>query len=447
MPDTQPPETAGSVETLPVLATTTGVIGPSMVVTVAVETTEARTAIAEAVRHDGRLLVVPRRADGRYGRVGTVAKIEQDGNLPNGERAVVLRGLQRAVLGAGVSGHGDGLWVEAEPTRTIDVSSPELDRLVTEYRAVVEAILEHRGARPLAESIAGLHDPNAVADLALYSPDLDFDQKVEVLETVDVTDRLRLVLGWAKDTLAELTVRDELRRNLEDQLGKEQREAVLRRQLAAIQAELDDGDADADGSVAAYRAKLAALVEAGVAPAVTDAIAKELDKLARTPAQNPEHGWIVGWLDTVFALPWAVRADRPIDLDEARRVLDADHAGLEKVKTRLIEYLAVRKLRADRARAVEPADHTDEDGDRATAQPGRSGRARSAAEGSILLLVGPPGVGKTSLGESVARALGRPFAACRWAASVMRPRSVVTGAPTSAPGRPLRCGPSPRPAP
>ncbi|MEZ5260893.1 MAG: LON peptidase substrate-binding domain-containing protein [Acidimicrobiales bacterium] len=170
MPDTQPPETAGSVETLPVLATTTGVIGPSMVVTVAVETTEARTAIAEAVRHDGRLLVVPRRADGRYGRVGTVAKIEQDGNLPNGERAVVLRGLQRAVLGAGVSGHGDGLWVEAEPTRTIDVSSPELDRLVTEYRAVVEAILEHRGARPLAESIAGLHDPNAVADLALYSP-------------------------------------------------------------------------------------------------------------------------------------------------------------------------------------------------------------------------------------------------------------------------------------
>ncbi|MCC6437969.1 MAG: endopeptidase La [Acidimicrobiales bacterium] len=403
MPDTTSPDTAepvepagrtGATQLLPVLAVTTGVIGPSMVVTVAVESADARTAIADAVRHDGRLLVVPRRADGGYSRVGTIAKVEQDGNLPNGERAVVLRGMQRAVLGAGVGDRGDGLWVEAEPVSTGDVSSPELDRLVAEYRTVVEAILDRRGARSLAESIAGLHDPNAVADLSLYSPDLDFDQKVQVLETVDVTERLRLVLGWARDTLAELTVRDELRRNLEDELSKEQRDAVLRRQLAAIQSELNDGGGD--DATAAYRARLADLEAAGVPAAVTDAISAELDKLARTPAQNPEHGWIVGWLDTVFALPWAVRADQPIDLEAARAILDGDHAGLDKVKGRLVEYLAVRKLRQERAVGAEDS--------------GAAGRARSAASGSILLLVGPPGVGKTSLGESVARALGRPFA-------------------------------------
>ncbi len=375
--------------TLPVLAVTTGVIGPSMVVTVAVESPDARTAIAEALRHDGRLLVVPRRADGGYSRVGTIAQVEQDGNLPGGERAVVLRGVQRAELGAGVSGQGDGLWVEAEPVASTEVSTPELDRLVAEYRTVVEAILEHRGARGLAESLRGLHDPNAVADLALYSPDLDFDQKTEVLETIDVAARLRLVLGWARDTLADLSVRDELRRNLESELSKEQREAVLRRQLAAIQQELGDS-ADATDT---YRAKLEALQAAGAPDSTVAAITAELDKLARTPAQSPEHGWITAWLDTMFELPWTNRVDQRIDLDEARAVLDADHAGLDKIKERIVEHLAVRKLQAER----QPDTTT-------------AGTARSAAVGSILLLVGPPGVGKTSLGASIAAALGRPFA-------------------------------------
>ncbi len=377
-----------SVLTLPVLPTEAGVIGPQMVVTLALDTAEARAAVDDAAQHgDNRLLVVPRLPSGRYAKVGTIVKIEQDGGLPGGARGVVVRGIERARLGAGITGRGGTLWLEVEPVAATVVSSPEVDPLVAEYRAVVEAILERRGARQLAESIGSLHDPNAVADLALYSPDLTFDQKVEVLETVDVAARLRLVLGWARDTLAELTVQAELRRNLEEQLSKEQREAVLRRQKAAIEEELGDGEGDA-GTVADYRAQLAALADAGAPAAIVAAIGRELDKLARTNAQSPEHGWITAWLDQVFDLPWTTHAAEQLDLAEAARVLDADHAGLEKVKERIVEYLAVRKLRAERG--VSPS----------------GGRGN----GTIVALVGPPGVGKTSLGESIARALGRPFA-------------------------------------
>jgi ATP-dependent Lon protease len=381
------PET--TTRTLPVLPLTAGVVGPQMVVTFALETAEAKAAVEDAKKTGGRLLVVPRLVGeaepGRYAKVGTVAQIEQDGDLPNGQRGIVLRGIERARLGAGVAGEGRALWIEAVTVPAGVVSSPEVDELVREYRTVVEAILDHRGARPLAEAIGSMHDPNAVADLSLYSPDLTFEQKVQVLETVDVAERLRLVLGWAKDVLADLSVSSDLRRNLEDQLGKEQREAVLRRQLAAIQSELGEG-ADSEGSVAAYRAKLAELRAGGAADAVTNAIDRELDKLARTSTQSPEHGWITAWLDTVFELPWTNRVPDQLDVADAARVLDEDHAGLDKVKERILEYLAVRKLRADREVETE----------------------RGA--GTIIALVGPPGVGKTSLGASVARALGRPFA-------------------------------------
>jgi ATP-dependent Lon protease len=379
------------VRTLPVLPLTTGVVGPQMVVTLALETDEARAAADDARRADGRVLLVPR-VDGRYARVGTVAKIEQDGELPGGGRGLVVRGMERAVLGSGRSDLGQALWVDVESVNAAVVSTPEIDRLVAEYRVVVEETLAQRGARQLADSISGLHDPHAVADLALYSPDLTFEQKIEVLEATDVEARLRLVLGWARETLAELKVRGDLRRNLEEELSKEQREALLRRQMSAIQKELDEGG-DSESLVGQYRARLTELVERGAPSSATDAIAKELDKLARTPAQSPEHGWIVAWLDTVFDVPWGVQAPEVLDLDDARATLDADHAGLDKVKERILEYLAVRKLRRDRGVAAD-----------AGSAPGRGG------SGTLLALVGPPGVGKTSLGSSIARALGRPFA-------------------------------------
>ncbi len=400
MPDTQ-------TLTLPVLPLTSGVVGPTMVVNIVLETPEARTAVEAAQRHSGRLLLVPK-LDGHYARVGTIAKIENVGELPGGHRAVVVRGLERAVIGAGVGGEGDGLWVSAEPVSesapgesTVTERSRELAR---EYRAVVEAILDHRGAGRLAEGLRGITDPGAVADTALYLPDLSLEQKVEVLEAVDAEARLEKVLAWAKDVLADVAVRTEVNRGVAEGIDQAQREAVLRRQMEAIRAELGEGE---DDVIADYRSRLEA---SGAPEEVRAAAERELEKLERTGPQSPEHGWILSWLDTILELPWSVRAEDPIDLTAARAVLDADHAGLDDVKERIVELLAVRKLRAERgldspSGHVSPDDVSTGGGDGADA-----GRNRGRGSGAILALVGPPGVGKTSLGQSVARAMGRPFA-------------------------------------
>ena len=382
MPATRNPrnEPGGSTATLtlPVLPLTAGVVGPGMVVTIALETDGARAA-ADAAAESRRLLLVPN-VDGRYAAVGTVAAIEDSRN-----GVLMVRGIERAVLGsADVTRDGSAMWLSAEPVADAEPPSEEVKRLAAEYKAVVEQILDRRGARQVAAALRGIRDPGQVADTSLYSPDLSIEDKVQVLETVDVEARLLFVLQRAQDTLAELTVKDEVDGRVAEGMEQQQREAILRRQLAAIREELGDGAADGSDPDD-YRARLAA---SGAPEHVVTAVEKELDKLERTSGQSPEHSWIVSWLDTVLDIPWSSRADESYDLDEVQRVLDADHAGLDDVKERLVEALAVRKLRAERDAAV------------------IGGRG----SGTILALVGPPGVGKTSLGESVARALGRPFA-------------------------------------
>src|SRR5919106_1524039 len=357
-----------STEPLPLLPLTSGVVLPGMVVTATLETPESRSASSAAGDTGGHLLLVPK-VDGRYATVGTVAKIENAGELPNGQLAVVVRGLHRARIGAGVAGTGTATWVEVEPI----ADPPATERAMSmarEYRAVVENILEARGAAQ-------------VADTAVYSPDLSFEQKVEVLEAVDVEQRLEKVLAWARDTLAEVSLKEEIRKDVSEGLEKTQREFILRQQLAAIRKELGEGE-DGEDVLDAYRKK----VEEGKMPeAVRTAVEREIDRLERTSEQSPEHGWIRTWLDTMTELPWGDKSEDTLDIAEARRVLDADHTGLEDVKDRILEYLAVRKLRRERGLAD---------------QGGRGA-------GAIIALVGPPGVGKTSLGESVARAMGRRF--------------------------------------
>src|ERR687898_427666 len=370
-----------STETLPLLPLTSGVVLPGMVVTATLETPESRSASSAAGDTGGHLLLVPK-VDGRYATVGTVAKIENAGELPNGQLAVVVRGLHRARIGAGVAGTGTATWVEVEP---ID-DPPATERamqLAREYRAVVENILEARGAAQVAELLRGITDPGQIADTAVYSPDLSFEQKVEVLEAVDVEQRLEKVLAWARDTLGEVELKDRIRKDVSEGMEKSQREFILRQQLAAIRKELGEGE-DGESPIDAYRAK----VEEGKMPeAVREAVEREIGRLERTSEQNPEHGWIRTWLDTMTELPWGEKSTDALDIAEARRVLDADHTGLEDVKDRILEYLAVRKLRRERGLAD---------------QGGRGA-------GAIIALVGPPGVGKTSLGESVARAMGREF--------------------------------------
>jgi ATP-dependent Lon protease len=368
-----------STQTLPLLPLNNGVVLPGMVVTVTIETSEAQAAADAAQAADRELILVPKQ-DGRYASVGVVAKVENAGQLPNGTSAVIVRGMHRARIGLGVAGQGPATWVQVEEATETEPTERARE-LAREYRAVVENILEARGAGRVAELLRGITEPGPIADTAAYSPDLSFERKVEVLETLDVEARVEKVLAWARDTLADVELKEKIRDEVNSGMEKTQREFLLRQQLAAIRKELGEG---AEDEQASYREKF----ETIELPAdVRKAVDRELDKLERTSEQSPEHGWIRTWLDTVAELPWGTRTTDDLDVTEARSVLDADHDGLEDVKDRIVEYLAVRKLRAERG--LKSSD-------------GREG-------GAIIALVGPPGVGKTSLGQSVARALGRKF--------------------------------------
>ncbi len=360
--------------TLPVLPLRNGVVFPHMVVTLRIETEEGRRALAAARQAGDRMLLVPR-IDGSYAKVGTIAEIHESDEQGN----VVVSGVSRARVGSGSTGPEGALWVEAEPQPEADVHDAALDELAAEYRAVVTEILAHRGMEAVAERILGIDNPSQLADLAVYSPDLSLAQKVEVLETLDVRERLGKLLGWMREVLADLELRKKVRDEAAERIEKSQKEYLLRTQLEAIRKELGE-DHDVAGE---YRTRLE---ELNAPDDVKEAIAREIDRLERMSEQSPEHSWVRTWLDTMFDVPWGVETEDRLDLDEARAVLDADHTGLHDVKERIVEHLAVRKLRTER---------------------GVEDTGREA--GAILLLVGPPGVGKTSLGESVARALGRRF--------------------------------------
>jgi ATP-dependent Lon protease len=360
--------------TLPVLPLHNGVVFPQMAVTIQVSSDEGRTAIAAADRSGGRILIVPR-LQGRYAGVGTIATVQSDD-----EGNIVVSGESRARVGAGSVDETGALWVEAEESPEVDIVDEALDELVAEYRAVVSAVLENRGLGRVAERLLSMDNPSQLADLAVYSPDLSLDQKVQLLEALDIRHRLGLLLEWMREVLADQELRRKVRDDASESIEKSQKEYILRQQLEAIRKELGD-----EGDVASeYRAKLD---ERQLPDAVAETISKEIDRLERMSEQSPEHSWIRTWLDTMFDLPWGVTSDDRLDLEEAWTVLDADHTGLHDVKERIVEHLAVRKLRKERGLADE------------------AGRD----SGAILLLVGPPGVGKTSLGESVARALGRKF--------------------------------------
>jgi ATP-dependent Lon protease len=426
--------------TLPVLPLNNDVVLPHMVVTLALETDEARAAADAAARADDTLLLVPRQPDGRYARVGTIARIENRGNLPGGMPALVIRATTRAEVGVGVIGQTSALWVHVTPLPDAEVTA-EVDELATELRAALRALFESLGGRRLTEVLRGVDDPSALADIVGWWPDLAVERKVELLETPELIERLRLVLGWVKEALAEHELADKIRHDVSDGLEARQREFLLRQQMDAIRKEL--GEDGGDDLVGGYRERLTKLAEA---KAVTDdtrkAIEREIDRLERTPEQNTEHGWIRNWLDTVFEIPWGERSVDDYDIDRARQVLDEDHTGLEEVKDRIVEMLAVRKLLAERAEeSVDDAADTDaaddkagdadaspgdgsdgdagsdDDGDASDGDAGERPRPRLVPDvdasgrkpGAILALAGPPGVGKTSLGASVARALGRRF--------------------------------------
>ena len=390
---------AQSGTTLPVLALDDDVVLPGMVVPVDLSDSEIRSAVeaAQSAARGGeapggrsvskpRVLIVPR-IDGSHAAAGTVATVEQVGRTPQGEPAAVLRGTDRARVGAGTTGPGAALWVSvdirAEPAPEGGYPG-KVTELAKEYRGLAATFLQKRGAWQMVDSIQQTEDPAALADRGGYSPFLTTAQKLQLLESGDVAERLRLLIEWTREYLAELDVAETIEKDVQEGVDKQQREFLLRRQMDAIRKELNELDGKPGSEEDDYRSR----VEGAELPDhVREAALAEVDKLERAGDSSPESGWIRTWLDTVLAMPWNVRSEDAYDVSGARGVLDADHTGLSDVKDRITEYLAVRKRREERGLGV-------------------IGGRRS---GAVLALVGPPGVGKTSLGESVARAMGREF--------------------------------------
>jgi len=466
---------------LPVLPLTSGVVFPDMVVTVAAESERAKQVASE---NDSQIFLLPR-IDGNFSNVGVIATVEDKGRLPNGNLALTLRAQGRARAGVGVRDDAQGLWLEVHPIEDPEPTPEQLTK-AQQYRAAAAELMEHLGGgRRFVAVLDDVDHPGALADTIAHWPELTLEQRVQLIEAVDVDQRLDLATTWLMEALADLTIRAKIRSDVEEGLEETQRKAILQRQLAAIRAELGE-DVDGSGAVEEYRTQLEGR---NVDESVRTAIATEIDRLERTGEQSMESSWIRSWLDQAFEIPWEVNDVESDDLTAAREILDADHTGLDEVKERLVEHLAVRSLRRRRSDAAEPVDArlistgpssdaplsdlTEASDDDVAVERSGSGVAAEAASvsehdtappapdtnatdgtterqatdptphdreadtgtdaaddaeppvapttakvvravkgrdrGVVLALVGPPGVGKTSLGESVARALGRKF--------------------------------------
>src|SRR5579875_760915 len=347
------------------------VVFPGMGVTLPIE-----------VGNDERVVLVPRH-ESEFLEVGTVAEVADRVRLPGGGRAVLLSGQHRALIGAARTGPEGELRVEVDE-RPDEENAParpgRVRQLEREYRAVVEEILELRGDDGrIAAFIRAIVDPGPLADSAGYSPNLSYEQKVELLRTLPIDERLELAIKLQRESLAELQLRKRIREDVQEGAERQQREYFLRKQMESIRKELGEDEASV---VDEYREKIAA---AKMPEEAEKQALKELARLERMGEQTGESSMIRTYLDWLVAIPWSKRSEEHLDPVAARNILDEDHAGLDDVKSRITEYLAVRKLRTERGIEADPK------------------------SGAILTLVGPPGTGKTSIGRSIARALGREY--------------------------------------
>ena len=367
---------------VPVLFVSEPILLPGMVVPIELDDAARAAVDAAQSSESGQLLIAPR-LDDRYPTYGVLASIVQVGRIPGGGAAAVVKGERRAHIGTGTTGPGAALWVEV--TEVDDAEATEETRaLAAEYKKLLLAMLQRREAWQIVDVVNKITDPSAMADTAGYASYLTDVQKRELLETEDVSQRLRQLIAWTGEHLAEVEVNDKIAEDVRSGMDKQQKEFLLRQQLAAIRKELGELGPDGQGEEADYRSRVEA---ADLPEKVREAALREVGKLERSSDQSPEGGWIRTWLDTVLELPWNVTTEDSTNLTLAREVLDADHHGLGDVKDRIVEYLAVRARRAQRNMSV----------------------VGGRGSGAVMVLAGPPGVGKTSLGESVARALGRKF--------------------------------------
>ncbi len=384
-PDPEPRQDVdpGPLRTLPLVALRETVIFPEMIVPLQVGREKSVHALNKAVA-DGTpiALVTQRQADreditdpAELYTVGTLAKIAQVAQLQDGTVRAIVQGQQRLRL-IGFDSVDPSIMARVEILPDTSPQGVEVQALVRSVQAQIEQYVQSGAPVPPEAAVAArnITEPGLLADMVAYSPDMSTEQRQEMLETVDVIERLKLVAAFLARQIEILELKGKIQSEVKSEMDKTQREYILREQLKAIQRELGEDDPQ-QAEINELREKVEA---AGMPEEVKARAIKEVDRMSRIPSASPEVGVIRTYVDWLVGLPWNITSEDQLDIKEAARILDEDHYGLEKVKERILEYLAVRSL-ADTIRSP------------------------------ILALVGPPGVGKTSLGKSVARAMGRKF--------------------------------------
>jgi ATP-dependent Lon protease len=374
---------AERIQVVPLVALRDTVIFPEMIVPLQVGRDRSVKALDRAVRTSQPVALVTQRvndqeeinaADELYA-VGTLAKIAQVIRLQDGTVRAIVQGQKRIRLLDLVQ---TDPYLEAR-VETIDDTAPktlEIEALMASIHSQIEQYVNSGASVPPEVAVAArnITDGGLLADMTAYSPEMTTEQRQELLETVEVPDRLRLASSFLAKQIEVLELKGRIQSEVKSEMDKTQREYILREQMKAIQKELGEDDpAVAEANELREKVEQSAMPEE-----VKEKALKEVDRLSRIPSASPEQGVIRTYVDWLVSLPWGVETDDNLDLEEVERVLNEDHWGLEKIKERIIEYMAVRKL-AEKIRSP------------------------------ILLFVGPPGVGKTSLGKSIARAMGRKF--------------------------------------
>ncbi|MGI5836987.1 MAG: endopeptidase La [Chloroflexota bacterium] len=319
-------------------------------------------------------------------KMGTVIRILQVMRQPQGGMSVTVQGLERIILLDFIS-EQPYLVARVELRPEIEERTPEVEALRRTLVSLFQRVVELSAYLPneLATVASSIEDPRQLAYLVASNVRGDVPFKQDILEIDSIREKLQRLIDHVRREIEVLEIAEQIRTQAQQQIAKNQREYILREQLRAIQRELGE-EAGAGREAARLRKRLE---EANLPPEARQEADRELNRLEQLPASSPEHGIITTYLDWLASLPWNKTTGERIDVVRARQVLDEDHYDLERIKDRILEYLAVRKLKEER---------TGE-------EPGEEGLMREP----ILCLVGPPGVGKTSLGQSIARAMGRKF--------------------------------------
>ncbi|MDP9280857.1 MAG: endopeptidase La [Chloroflexota bacterium] len=367
---------------LPVVPLREAVVFPKLVVPLGVGREKSVAAINAAMAEERHLIVLVAQRDAEIDdvqpeqihNVGTVAEIVRLLRIPDGSAQIIVQGAQRVKI-TGYQPESRFFRVTFEPIEEELGDPVEREAQMRNVKALFERYVDNGGSilPELAMTAKNTDDPAHFSDLVASSPDLTLEQRQQLLETRNVIERLRFLGVFLAKQNEILELKQKIQSEVQQTLDKTQREYILREQMKAIQKEL--GDDDQGSEVRELREKIEA---AGMPDPVKEKALKELGRLEKIPQASPETGVIRTYVDWLVSLPWKVAANDDWDISEAAKILDEDHYGLPKVKDRIIEYMAVRKL-SQNLRAP------------------------------ILCFVGPPGVGKTSLGKSIARAMGRKF--------------------------------------